>query len=296
MIYTTSTAIGLVAPFESHLVIAATTADARAAGLLAGPSVPPAAAAVQTLISLEHPVAAPTLTIAPAVSTEQREAAAALIAQRYSWRGYQTRSLPPLDDHRLITLVASVGDCVVGTITVGLDGPSGLSCEKAFADQVDKLRSEGRRICEFTRLAVSAEVSGSQVPAALFLAGFVVADQLKGCDTLLLEVNPRHQRFYKRVFGAEQLGEPRHHHGVDAPAVLMALVAAPLTRHLERTWTASVAQGDATASAPQPGHAPGPMLGRHYACYADAMTSIDAHAMLAQLQAARGSLEEVIAA
>lgn len=160
---------------------------------------------------------------------------------------------------------------------------------------MDTLRSDGRRICEFTRLAVAADVGGSQVAAALFLAGFVVADQLQACDTLLLEVNPRHQRFYARVFDAQPVGEPRHDDCVNAPAVLMAIVAAPLTRHLERTWAASEAHGAVTASSPQPGHATGPMLGRHYACYADAMASIDAQAMLAQLHAARGSLAAVLA-
>jgi hypothetical protein len=234
---------------------------------------------------------APALTIGPAVSVVQRESAATLIAQRYAWRGYQTATLPPAADRRRITLIASVGECVMGTITVGLDGPAGLNCEKAFGDQVDALRIEGRRICEFTRLAVAEDVSGSQVPAALFHAAFLIADQLQGCDTLLLEVNPRHQRFYERVFSARQLGGVRHHHGVDAPAVLLALAAAPLARHVERAWAASSAPAAAAPAAParsaaRPARAGGAMLGRHHAWYAHAMPRIDAHEMLAQLHAA----------
>jgi hypothetical protein len=234
---------------------------------------------------------APALTIGPAVSASQREAASDLIAQRYAWRGYQAATLPPAADRRRITLIASVADCVLGTITVGLDGPAGLNCEQAFADEVDALRIEGRRICEFTRLAVGEDVGGSQVPAALFHAAFLIADQLQGCDTLLLEVNPRHQRFYQRVFNARQLGGLRHHHGVDAPAVLLALAAGPLARHVERAWAATATQTTATpsvrpVSAPRPARAGGAMLGRHHAWYAMAMPRIDAHEMLAQLHAA----------
>ncbi len=44
-----------------------------------------------------------------------------------------------------------------------------------------------------------------------------------GCTLALLEVNPRHVGFYRRLAGGRALAGPRSHDGVGAPAVLMAL-------------------------------------------------------------------------
>ena len=51
----------------------------------------------------------------------------------------------------------------------------------------------------------------------------VYARRLHDKTDLLVEVNPRHVRFYERMLGFRQSGPERHCPRVDAPAVLMWL-------------------------------------------------------------------------
>ncbi|MBE0548704.1 MAG: long-chain N-acyl amino acid synthase [Rubrivivax sp.] len=165
----------------------------------------------------------PGFTIHTADTRDRRRDAGRLIRQRYSWRGYRSVTLPPEQLAQRYTLTAASQQQVLGTITVGLDGPEGLNCEALFGAEVGALRAAGLRLCEFTRLAVDAAAQSRQVLAALFHAAYLVAYRIGGFDKLLIEVNPRHVRVYERMFGARVVGTQRHHPGVDAPAVLLSL-------------------------------------------------------------------------
>jgi hypothetical protein len=59
------------------------------------------------------------------------------------------------------------------------------------------------------------------VLAALFHIAYIVAHRVRGYDRLVIEVNPRHQRYYERMLGLEQLGPERMNRGVNAPAILL---------------------------------------------------------------------------
>ncbi len=166
---------------------------------------------------------APGFTIHTADTRDRRRDAGRLIRQRYSWRGYRSVTLPAEHLAQRYTLTAASQQQVLGTITVGLDGPEGLNCEALFGAEVSALRAAGLRLCEFTRLAVDAAAQSRQVLAALFHAAYLVAYRIGGFDKLLIEVNPRHVRVYERMFGARVVGTQRHHPGVDAPAVLLSL-------------------------------------------------------------------------
>lgn len=172
------------------------------------------------------------ITVVPALSVEQRSAAAQLIGQRYAWRGYHAVGLPDEPQARRRTLVAVDACNVLGTITVGIDGAEGLNCEQLFAAPVAALRSRGHRLCEFTRLAVDAADASRQVLAALFHAAYLLAWRSAALDRLLIEVHPRHARFYERRFGAEVLGFDDHHPGVGAPAVLLTMALAEVEGRL----------------------------------------------------------------
>lgn len=177
-----------------------------------------------------HPPAAPgdveaarAFTIRLAHDAE-RQAAGELLAQRYAWRGYQTVSLPRDQTGWRTTLSAhGEAETPIGTLTLELDGgPEGLSAAAAFGPEVAALRAQGRRLAEFTRLAVDTGAHSTRVLAGLFHVGYIVAHRLRGCDTLLLEVNPRHVRFYERMLGCQVIGAEREHPGVRAPAVLLS--------------------------------------------------------------------------
>lgn len=161
-------------------------------------------------------------TIRAADSSGVRASAGALLSERYAWRGYHTVSLPSDQTRSRMTLSAQEGDLTIGTITVSMDGPGGLSADDAFGAETAQLRAEGRRLCEFTKLAVDPEIGTTQVLAALFHVAYIVAHRLRRYDTLLLEVNPRHVRFYQRMLGCRVIGSERLNRSVNAPAVLLS--------------------------------------------------------------------------
>ncbi|MCU0968024.1 MAG: long-chain N-acyl amino acid synthase [Rubrivivax sp.] len=151
-----------------------------------------------------------------------RNSAEGLLRLRYAWRGYQAVSLPADQTVNKITLTALEQDATIGTITVSLDGPEGLAADDIFGAELRALRDEGRRICEFTKLAVDPIASSKRVLAALFHVAYVVSHRMRGYDTIVIEVNPRHVRYYERVLGFRVLGEERLNRRVNAPAVLLA--------------------------------------------------------------------------
>lgn len=153
----------------------------------------------------------------------QRSSASILINRMYRWRGYHTTPLPDQQMPTRITLVASDHDATIGTITVGFDSPAGLHADDPFGAETDALREAGHRVCEFTKLAMDSVVRSKRVLASLFHVAYIYAYRTMGFDTLLIEVNPRHVRYYQRMLGFEQLGPTRLNLRVNAPAVLLSL-------------------------------------------------------------------------
>jgi hypothetical protein len=161
--------------------------------------------------------------IRAAHSSGRRSSASILIDRMYSWRGYETTGLPDEECLDRITLVASDRDVVIGTMSVGFDGPDGLLVEDLFPDEVGALRGSGSRICEFTKLAMDPELSSKQVLASLFHVAYIYAHRIREFDCLMIEVNPRHVAYYRKMLGFEVLGSERMNHRVNAPAVLLCL-------------------------------------------------------------------------
>ena len=105
----------------------------------------------------------------------------------------------------------------------GLDGVEGLSSEDVFGPEIKAIRAQGRRIVEFTKLAIDPICGTKRVLAALFHVAYIVAHRLRGYDTLVMEVNPRHVRYYETMLGFKLVAAARHNPRVNAPAVLLAL-------------------------------------------------------------------------
>ena len=153
----------------------------------------------------------------------ERSDASLLIDRMYATRGYLSSGLPPGADDDRITLVASEAGLTIGTITMGFDGSDGLMVDDLFGAEVDALRARGLRLCEFTKLAIDGAVRSRRVLASLFHAAYIYALPIKGADRLLIEVNPRHVGYYRRMLGFQALSEAKINRRVDAPAVLMML-------------------------------------------------------------------------
>lgn len=156
-------------------------------------------------------------------SDERRGLVEALLNTRYAWRGYKAVRLPTDASVTKFTLAAVEEGVTIGSITVSFDSALGLSVDKAFAQEVGALRQQKRRICEFVRLAVDPTVGTKRVLAALFHVAYIVAHRIRGYNTLLIEVNPRHVRYYERMLGFRRLSEVRINDSVDAPAVLLGV-------------------------------------------------------------------------
>jgi hypothetical protein len=159
--------------------------------------------------------------IKTAEQESRRSLIGGLLRSRYAWRGYQSVSLAASQSVDRFTLVALDDETPLGTITVAFDMGKSLGADDAFRPELNQLRAEGARLCEFTKLAVDPTTATKRVLAALFHIAYIVAHRVRGYDRLVIEVNPRHQRYYERMLGLEQLGPERMNRGVNAPAILL---------------------------------------------------------------------------
>ena len=167
----------------------------------------------------DHPIDQQLFHIRMANSEDQREAASLLIKKRYSWRGYSV-DMPVINEPNRITLIAETANQTVGTMTLCLDGNSSLPADENFGDELNELRAQGRRLCEPSRLAIDDNVP-PRVFASLIHICYIYAANIHGFTDWVVEVNPRHAGFYKRMLGCRQIAEERVCTRVDAPAVLL---------------------------------------------------------------------------
>ena len=155
-----------------------------------------------------------------ASSLEHFAAASTLVESRYAWRGYSTdvggEALPTG-----VTLIAMQDVLTTGTLVLRPDGPSGLAADVSFGDAMDALRNRGRRICEASRLAIDAAADSRTTLGALVGLAYLVARVMHDATDVFVEVNPRHERFYRRMFGFVVAAGQRLCPRVGAPAVLL---------------------------------------------------------------------------
>lgn len=155
-------------------------------------------------------------------SEDGLNSASLLVQQMYSWRGYATSAKLHHSPNRF-TLLAFYDEKNIGTVTLGLDSEGGLSVDEMYRDKVDELRAVNRKVCEITKLAVDQSVRSKRVLASLFHLCFIYGRNLHGGTDFVIEVNPRHVLFYKKMLGFEQFGEEKTCLRVNAPAILLRL-------------------------------------------------------------------------
>ena len=156
---------------------------------------------------------------------------AALVQRMYTRRGYKvaTHENVPSKASQL-TLQTCSGNHVFGTLTVRHDSDDGLAADALYQQEIDTYRRSGRHVAELTRLAVDPELGSKEVLGALFHAAYAVCGPLRGVTDVLIEVNPRHVGFYRRMLNFVQIGEQRICPRVDAPAVLLHVEVAHVGR------------------------------------------------------------------
>lgn len=161
--------------------------------------------------------------IRAAQTQRERRSASSLLSRMYATRGYESEHLADEECEHAKTFLASDHDSAIGTLTIGLDTPSGLKLEALFPDEVRRFRDAGHRICEFTKLAMDRRARSPRLLASMFHVAYIYAHRIKDLTHLLIEVNPRHVRYYQTMLGFEVIAAERHDPRVNAPAVMLAL-------------------------------------------------------------------------
>ena len=169
--------------------------------------------------------------IRTAATLDRAHAASVLIQNMYAWRGYDTTQAAAVgikasgEEWRRkkneVTLIAAEGDKTFATLTVRYDSPEGLACDELYRDELNQFRAQGSKFCEFTRLAMDRAPDSKEVFASLMHIGYIYAYDLNKCTDVVIEVNPRHVSFYKKMLGMTQLGSEKICPRVNAPAVLL---------------------------------------------------------------------------
>lgn len=163
---------------------------------------------------------------------EGRNSASLLISKMYAMRGYNVAKMER--DPNRITLSASDKGSVIGTVTLGLDSARGILADEIFHDHVEAYRARGAKLCEITKLAFDPQVKSKMALAALFHTLFIYARYIHGRTDVLIEVNPRHRRFYQTMLDFQDQAELRHNTRVDAPAYLMWLSVEHMAQQIAR--------------------------------------------------------------
>ncbi len=157
-------------------------------------------------------------------SHKQRSETNKLIKDRYASKGYITdESTVPHQNLRQITFEASNDHQLFGTITLTIDSNKGLLAENLYADEINNFRRKNKTICELSKFASYTEHGSKEVFAALFHLAYIYAYTLHNINHAVIEVNPRHAFFYKRMLGFRQIGSERICERVNAPAILLHL-------------------------------------------------------------------------
>jgi hypothetical protein len=153
-------------------------------------------------------------------TAEGRNSASMLISKMYAWRGYGGAHHLSNDPNR-ITLTATDQDDTVGTLTVGIDSPIGLMADQIFKEEMDAHRQRGAKLCEFIKFAFDTNVRSKTTLANLFHLAVIYARDIHQCTDIMIEVNPRHRRFYEHMLGFTREADVRINPRVNAPAYLL---------------------------------------------------------------------------
>jgi hypothetical protein len=168
-----------------------------------------------------------------AKSNHQLQAANLLVEKMYLSRGYSIEHV--LNNvHHGKTLVVETDGEVIGTMAICMDGKLGLPADENYRDKLDELRRRGRKLCEPSRLAIRRTLP-HRVFAALIHTSYLYSHKIHDCTDYIIEVNPRHAAFYKKILGFEELGGLRTCKRVNAPALLLSLECVYIEEHLKKT-------------------------------------------------------------
>jgi len=161
---------------------------------------------------------------------EEREAAFRLIYDAYTHSGLMKPNptrMRVTPYHLLPTtdvFLAVRDDEVLCTLTLIGDGERGIPMESIYGDEVGSLRNKGLYFGELSCLAERRRPGPEMLRILTNLDGLISQyARHNGMHKLLIAVHPKHEAFYRRLFGYKQIGKLRSYPSVaDRPAVAAA--------------------------------------------------------------------------
>lgn len=177
----------------------------------------------------------PEFSIKIANTLEEREAAYRLSYQVYLDKGYirenDEKCLIQKYDASNETAIFIIQDKqknIAATATLVFDGASKIPAENIYASELKKLRDSGNTLVEVSRLVVNPENRNSkEIMVLLFNYLLIYSQHIKGINSAIIQVNPRHKQYYKSLLNFIEIGAEKACPQVqNAPAVLLHL---PLT-------------------------------------------------------------------
>ncbi len=125
----------------------------------------------------------------------------------------------------VILIVQDKEKNIVGSVTLVFAGDCSLPAEKMYREEIKALQDNGRKLVEISRLVINPDYRNSkEILLLLFNYLAIYCFHVKNYTCLTVQVNPRHQSYYKALLGFEEIGgEKASPHLKNAPAVLLHL-------------------------------------------------------------------------
>lgn len=169
---------------------------------------------------------------------EGRNSASMLVSKMYAWRGY-TGTHHVTDDPNRLTLTATDKGEAIGTLTLGIDSEAGLHADVVFGDELGAFRDDGAKLCEITKFAFDTTARSKTSMANLFHLAVIYARDIHHCTDIVIEVHPRHRRFYEKMLGFERYSNLKINDRVNAPCFLLKVNLEFVTEQIQAhggTW------------------------------------------------------------
>jgi len=201
--------------------------------------------------SWEIPDSGPLLRAIVAYDRRTRERAYRLAHRIYAKCGYVSGQREAMCvaryDAEPFTLTLLLEDSLgneLGTVSLAFDSDARLPCDEIYHEELNALRGQGRKLVEVTRLVMdTANVQSKKGLTRIFNFVYLYAWRVRHYTDLVIEVNPHHVDYYRRLLMFEPIGPERVCPRVQgAPAVLMRVPLATLESETARQHT------DATGS------------------------------------------------
>jgi hypothetical protein len=129
------------------------------------------------------------------------------------------------DSSTTIFIVKNQNNEIIASATLVFNDSSTLPTEKIFSQEIKKLKLSGTKITEVSRLVINPNYRNSkEILILLFNYMFIYGYHVKKFDSTIIQVNPRHKDYYKKLLHFEEVsGEKLSPTVLNAPAILLSL-------------------------------------------------------------------------